>query len=106
MNDLDEFSKHVDDFNSRCLLVTQKISATFSINIDFEPVDVQKPRFYDSRLRHYVRESQSQIVNRFNQLSNQLQQLRLAPPVNLANDFSWSDVDAALSKIENKVMKY
>ncbi|MFR0506180.1 hypothetical protein [Limosilactobacillus reuteri] len=106
MNDLEDFSKHIDDFNYRCLAIKKKISRVFSINLNFEPVNAEKPRYYNSRLRAYVRKSQYGVIRGFNSLSKQLQQLRLAPPVSLYDNADWSTVDQALKQIENKVNKY
>lgn len=106
MNDLEDFSNHIDDFNYRCLAIKKKVAKVFSINLKFEPVDIEKPRYYNSRLRSYVRESHNGVINTFNDLSRQLQQLRLAPPTGLYENDDWKAVDQALKQIENKVMKY
>lgn len=105
MEDLEEISDHVDEFNRRTQQVIDKVHSVFSLTLNDVSIDLDKPKFYNSYYRHYLTNAKSELVKSINSLSSQLQRLNLIPPVQVYT-YKWITIDDALTKIENKINQY
>lgn len=105
MEDLEEISDHVDEFNRRTQQVIDKVHSVFSLTLNDVSINLDKPKFYNSYYRHYLANAKSELVKSVNSLSSQLQRLNLIPPVRVIT-YNWRTIDEALTKIENKINQY
>ncbi|MCC4326071.1 hypothetical protein LMB33_05470 [Limosilactobacillus reuteri] len=105
MEDLEEISDHVDEFNRRSQQVINKVHRVFSSTFSDVSIKLDKPKFYNSYYRQYLAKAKSELVKSVNSLSSQLQRLNLIPPVQVIT-YNWHTIDEALTKIENKINQY
>lgn len=105
MEDLEEISDHVDEFNQRTQQVIDKVHSVFNLNLSVKVFNDNKPEFYNSYYQKYLNNAKSFIVQSLNSLSSQLQRYNLIPPVQVYT-YNWSTIDEALTKIENKINQY
>lgn len=105
MEDLEEISDHVDEFNRRSQQLINKVHKVFSSTLSDVSIELDKPKFYNSYYRQYLTDAKSELVKSVNSLSSQLQRLNLIPPVQVYT-YNWITIDEALTKIENKINQY
>lgn len=107
MINIAEYYNNAVQFNSRVADIAKRTHQLFNIDIDFEPVQAQLPDRFNADALDYVKSVEHQVIYNLNALLLQLSRYHIVAPKSfVVFNFSWSEVNAALQQIEQRLAQY